>query len=336
MGVSTGLKYIAKLAGVSPSTVSRVINEKPGVTKVTRERILDLIKLVGYTPNLLARGLVANKVNAIGVVIPRTSEFVFSNPFYTEVLRGIGRGADSNKYHLLLSFAEEGSYASMYRNKMVSGIIVLSNRLHDPKMDELANLNIPTVLIPGLLENSKFPSVDVDNVDGAFLATQHLISLGHRNIAFLCGDKDSKYCVERLAGFKKAFRKDGISINEELIIETDFSRLSGYHMTGKLLRVSRPPTAILCINDATAIGALSALRKNGLSIPGHISLVGFGDTTFSEVATPPLTTVKEPFYDVGTWSVKLLIDLINARKRKSWNIILPVTLTVRSSTRRIN
>jgi LacI family transcriptional regulator len=332
---SINIKYVAKLANVSPATVSRVINRKAGVAKVTQERILELVDWVGYKPNLLARGLVGKKFNGIALIIPRTAQFVFSNPFYPEVLKAIGELANQYQYHLLLSFAEEDSYASIYRYGVARGVIVISNRLYDPKIDELAKERIPAVLIPGLLDNSKFPSIDVDNVDGGFQATQHLISLGHERIAFLGGAKDSKYHIERLAGYKRAFKKNGISVEEDLIVETDFSQLQGFDAMENLLRLRKPPTAVVCVNDVTAFGALLAINKNHLNVPDHISLVGFGDTPLAAIVNPPLTTVKEPIFDIGACAVKMLNDLVNGHQGENWNTVLPVKLVIRSSTRRI-
>lgn len=335
MADSINIKYVARLANVSPATVSRVINKKPGVAKITQERILELVNWVGYTPNLLARGLVGKKFNGIALVIPRTAQFVFSNPFYPEVLKAIGELVNQYQYHLLLSFAEEDSYASIYRYGVARGVIVISNRLYDPKIDELAKERIPTVLIPGLLDPSKFPSVDVDNVGGGFQAAQHLISLGHERIAFLGGARDSKYYIERLAGFRKAFQENRLLIDEELIIETDFSQLKGFDAMENLLRLKEPPTAVFCINDVTAFGALLAINKNHLKVPDEISLVGFGDTPLTPIINPPLTTVREPIFDIGVCAVRMLNDLINGNKRASWNIILPVELVIRSSTKEL-
>lgn len=335
MADSINIKYIAKLANVSPATVSRVINRKSAVAKATRERILELIDLLGYMPNLLARGLVGKKFNAIALVIPRTAQFVFSHPFYPEVLKAIGELANQYQYHLLLSFAEEDSYASTYRYGVARGVIVISNRLYDPKIDELAKERIPTVLIPGLLDNSKFPSVDVDNVDGGFQATQHLISIGHERIAFLGGARDSKYYIERLTGFRKAFEENRLLVDEELIIETDFSQLKGFEAMENLLRLKEFPTAVFCVNDITAFGALLAINKNHLKVPDDISLVGFGDTPLTTIISPPLTTVKQPIFDIGACAVRMLNDLINDNKRESWNIVLPVQLVIRSSTQRL-
>jgi len=331
----SSIKYIAKLANTSPATVSRVINKKPGVAKATQERILDLIGLVGYTPNLLARGLVGKKFNGIALVIPRTAQFVFSNPFYPEVLKAIGELANQYQYHLLLSFAEEDSYASIYRYGVARGVIVISNRLYDPKIDELEKEKIPTVLIPGLLDKSRLPSVDVDNVGGAFQAAQHLISLGHRRIAFLGGGRDSKYFIERLAGFKEAFQKNRIPVKQKLIIETDFSQLKAFDAMENLLRLKEFPTAVFCINEATALGAILAINRNHLKVPDDISVVGFGDTPLAAIINPPLTTVRQPIFDIGACAVKMLNDLIDGTKRESWNIVLPVQLVIRSSTKRI-
>jgi LacI family transcriptional regulator len=336
MADSVNIKYIAKLANVSPATVSRVINRKVGVAKLTQDRILELVEWVGYKPNLLARGLVGKKFNGIALVIPRTSQFVFSNPFYPEVLKAIGELANQYQYHLLLSFAGEDSYASTYRYGVARGVIVISNRLYDPKIDELAKERIPTVLVPGLLDHATFPSVDVDNMDGGFQAAQHLISLGHKRIAFLGGAKDSKYHIERLAGYERAFEKNRISVEKDLIVETDFSQLQSFDAMENLLRLREPPTAVVCVNDVTAFGALLAINKNHLNVPDHLSLVGFGDTPLAAIVNPPLTTVKEPIFDIGASAVTMLNDLINGHQRANYDIVLPVKLVVRSSTKGIS
>lgn len=326
------LKHIAKLAKVSSATVSRVNNGMPGVKKETRERVLEILNLVHYTPNILAKGLVSKQIKCVGIAIPRHTEYVFTNPFYYEILRGIGRIARQYKYRLLLLFEEEESYVSIYNSRIVSGILVISNRLNDERILELDKHNVPTVLIPGLINKSRIPFVDVDNYDGALRMTQYLISLGHKNIAFLGGVKESKYFVQRLDGFKRAHQEHNLFINEQMIIETNFTESEAFEAMKILIRSHQLPTAMICINMATTIGVLLAINKNGLKVPDDISLAGFGSMSSTRLVNPPLTIIEEPFYEVGIHAMRLLIDLISGVKRKKWNVVLPVKINLNSST----
>lgn len=333
--INVNIRYIARIANVSPATVSRVVNERPGIRRETRDRILEIIKWAGYTPNLLAKGLVTKGINIISLVIPRTSSFVFANPYYPEVLGGIAEVAERNQFRLLLTFGAGESYASAYRTGIANGIIIVSNRLYDPKVDELEREKIPTVLIPGLIRNSKLPSVNVDNEGGALKATEHLMSLGHEKIAFIGGSDDSKFYLERVKGFIKAFQKNGRSVNHELIIQTDFSQAGGFEAMDRLIRGKLRPTAVICFNDATAIGALLAVRRQNLSVPEDVSLLAFGNAQITGMLNPTLTTIEEPFHEMGVCAGSMLINLIRGNRDQNLNVILPVKLVLNTSTGRL-
>jgi LacI family transcriptional regulator len=328
----TTIKDIAPEAGVSIATVSKALSGgKSGMAEKTREKILEISKRLDYYPNLRARGLVAKKPEAIGIVIPRTSEFAFSNPYYAELLKGIGSRAREAGQHLLFFFAGKGNYAQLYHHRLAAGIIVLGNRMDDPLIEEAWRMKVPIVLIPGSLNQENIPSVDGDNRAGAFEAVGYLASLGHRRIAFLNGPLNSKYCVERLEGYRRALAKNGLAFQESLVLESDFSQDGAYQNMKKLLSLSPAPTAILVINDYSALGALRAAKEMSFQVPEDLPVVGFGDVPFASMLSPPLTTIREPFQRMGQEATDRLLGIIQGKRLSPKNRILPVELVIRES-----
>ena len=326
------IKDIAREAGVSIATVSRTINGEDGVGLETRERILAISRRLNYFPNLSARGLVARRPNAIGIVIPRTSEFAFSNPYYSEILKGIEKKTRESGHFLVFSFAEEDSYARMVQHQLAAGVIVLANRMDDPRVEEAWRMKIPLVLIPGNPRQPGIPSVDVDNLDGACQAVRHLVHLEHRRIAFINGPANSKYSLERLDGYRKGLKKNGLTVQEGWVLGSDFTQQGGYEGMKKLLSLHAPPTAVLVINDFSAMGALRAAKEIGWRVPEDISIVGFGDVPFSSMTDPPLTTIREPFPQMGMEAAGILLNMVGGKKHADRHRILSVELVIRDST----
>jgi DNA-binding LacI/PurR family transcriptional regulator len=186
------VKDIAVKAGVSIGTVSRALAGEKGMRSATRTNIIEIANRLSYHPNLRARGLVSKKIDVIGVIIPHTSEFVFSNPYYSETLKGIAQKVREKGLYMLLSFAGEESYARMYQHGLAAGLIILGNRMDDPRIDEAIKLKVPLLLIPGYSPPRPTPSIDANNYMGAFLAVEHLIKLGHQRIGFINGALNSK------------------------------------------------------------------------------------------------------------------------------------------------
>jgi len=328
----TTIKDIALEAGVSIATVSKALNGgKSGMAEGTREKVLEISKRLNYYPNLQARGLVAQKPGAIGIVIPRTSEFAFSNPYYAELLKGIGGRAREAGQHLLFSFAGEGDYAQLYHHRLAAGIIVLGSRADDPCIEEARRMNVPIVLIPGSRSHENIPSVDGDNRAGAFKAVSYLASLGHRQIAFLNGPLNSRYCLERLEGYRRALAKNRLAFRESLVFESDFSQDGAYRNMKKLLSLSPAPTAVLVINDYSALGALRAAKEMAYPVPETLSVVGFGDVPFASMISPPLTTVREPFQRMGQEATDMLLRSIQGKRLSPRHRVLPVDLVIRES-----
>jgi LacI family transcriptional regulator len=327
------IKDIARVSKFSIGTVSRALTGKRGLRPDTRQKIIKIAQNLDYHPNLQARGLVAKKPNVIGIVIAKSTQIVFSNPYYAEVMKGIGDAAKKSIHYPLLSFVEEGEgYADIYLNGLTSGIIILGSRINDTRISEAHKMGVPMVLIPGDPQQESIPSVDSDNIDGAFQAVDYLAKLGHKRIAFLCGPLDSKYTMHRFIGYQKALEKNGLQLQKELILGSDFTQEDAYLNTKKLLSMKNPPGAIFVVNDYVALGALRAANEFGVRIPGDISIIGYGDLPFASMTSPPLTTVKQPFQKIGYEGVMMLLKLIRGKKIGSKHLILPVELIIREST----
>jgi LacI family transcriptional regulator len=326
------IKDIAREAGVSIATVSRTMNGEDGVGRETRERIQAIARRLNYFPNLSARSLVAQKPHALGIVIPRTSEFAFSNPYYAEILKGIGEKTNESGQYLVLSFLREEDYARMYHSCLAAGIIVLANRIEDPGVNHARKSRIPMVLIPGDPLKPDVPSVDGDNYDGVRQAIHHLAQLGHRDIALFRGPMNSKYSIERRDAFQRAMKRHSLPFREDWVIEYDFTQEGGFLEMKKLLALENRPTALLLMNDFSALGVLRAAKESGVRVPEEISLIGFGDVPSASMTDPPLTTLREPFQTMGYRAADMLLKMIQGRRFSPKHIVLPVELVIRKST----
>jgi LacI family transcriptional regulator len=326
---------IAAEAGVSIASVSRVLNQADGVGAATRKRILEVVKRLNYHPNLHARGLAANKPNAIGIVITRVSQFAFSNPYYAETLKGIESRTRESDQYLVFSFSgddRDRSYTQMVHQHLAAGLIVLGNRIGDPWLKEAVREKVPLILIPGDPTEPAIPSVDFDNVDAGAKSVEHLADLGHRKIGLINGSLYSKYSADRLKGFQAALRKRRLPVRKQFIAYTDFTPESAYQAMKALLALSDRPTAVLIVNDHCSLGALKAAREMNCRVPQDISIVGSGDVQFTTMASPPLTTIREPFYEIGWEAADRLLRIIGGQELSESQLILPAELVVRSST----
>jgi LacI family transcriptional regulator len=328
------IKEIARRAGVSYSTVSRALNNKKGVKPQIRETILKLAKEMNYFPHYSAKALVQKKVGVIAVVIPRTSEFAFQNPFYSHILLGLSKEANKHDYRLMLSINEKGSYASLYHRRMVDGVIVVANRTDDNNIEELVRMQVPTVVVPGY-GDQKGPdvtSVNSENHQSIMRAVTYLISLGHTKIAFILGRMNSAYSTERLAAYKTALAEQGIPFESKYIRESDFTKTDGFNLMGKLLDMDEPPSSVICINDSVTPGALHQIRSRGLKIPQDLSVVAIGCSDALELHQPPLTTVKTKVVEIGKAAARSLIQIMEEGASQEKRIIIPSDLVIREST----
>lgn len=328
------IKEIAKAAGVSYSTVSRALNQKKGVGPEMRERIAGIAEEMGYFPHSSAKALVQNRIGVIGVVIPRTSEFAFQNPFYFDMLLGISSFARQHDYNLMLSINEQKSYASLYYRRLVDGIIVVANRMDDQYAMEMGEKNIPAVVVPGFPEGEhrELATVNSENFNCVKKAVSYLLSLKHRKIAFILGVPTSMYSLERFEAFKAAYKEAGLDYDPKYIVESDFSKTDGFRLMGELLDLADPPTAVVCINDSVTPGAMHQIKSRGLKIPEEISVVAIGSSDILEMFEPPLTTIKTKVVQIGQTAARVLLQLIDTGRCPEKHIIIPSELIIREST----
>ncbi len=327
------LEEVARLAGVSRSTVSRVINDHPSVKAETRRRVWEAIRESRYRPHAVARSLVTKRTQIVGMVIPEVVTQLFTDPFFPILLRAATEACNGHGYQLMLSlFSSSGdrqeSYQRLVRNAYLDGVIVASAALEDPLISDLLRDGVPFVCV-GRSPDERVHSVDVDNTGGTQMAVDHLIRLGHRRIGMVTGRPDMTAGQDRLEGYRQALTAHGIPVEAELIVEGDFTEASG--MVGMQRLLPAQPTAVFMASDTMAVGALKALRQAGRRVPQDISLVGFDDIPVASATEPPLTTVRQPIGRMATMAVEALLDLIEQPDSGPRRIVLPTQLVIRES-----
>jgi len=330
------LEEVARLAGVSRSTVSRVINDEPNVRPTTREHVREAILRSGYRPHAIARSLVTQRTNIIGIAIQESVSTLFTDPFFAPLLRGATAACNERQYQLMLSLfpvrsRDQETDQNVFRNGYLDGVIVASSSFDDPLIPQLLQDGIPTVSV-GRHQDPRVHYVDVDNLGGAFMAVEHLIRLGHTRIGTITGRPDMAPSQERLEGYKSALRAHGLGVTEDLICEGDFTESSGMTCMRHLLQAR--PTAVFAASDAMAIGALKVLREAGMQVPEDMALVGFDNIPIAGVIQPPLTTVRQPIEQLGAVAVDLLVSLLEQSPDTDvppQKLVLPTELAVRKS-----
>lgn len=326
------IEEIAKLAGVSKTTVSRVINNKPDVNPDTRKRILGLIEQYDFQPNAFAKAISLQKSHNIGLIIPHEAEYIFSNQFYVEVMRGVSTEVNKRGYYLLICYPHDHNYVDIYKQKRVDGFILMSpGSFHKNIIESLNEANAPFVATAKIPGEKRMVYVDVDNYYGATLVIEHLISLGHRKIGFI-GKPTLASSQDRMSGYKDTLEKHGITYDESLVrISENSSIKGGFDAMSQLLKNQNRPTSVFCTNDLMALGAINSVKQNGLSVPEDISIAGFDDIPLAEYINPPLTTVRQPAYEKGIRATKMLIQYLE-KKTKPKSVNLDVELVIRKST----
>ncbi|GIP18490.1 ribose operon repressor RbsR [Paenibacillus montaniterrae] len=333
---------IAKLANVSVATVSRVINSTAPVKDSTRKKIEALIQQYQFQPNAMARSLLKKETGIIGIIVPD-----LTNPFYTEVLAGAEQEALTTGHTFLLTnsvgdYQKESQYLSIMREKRVDGMIFLGGRINlkigDEELDqELIQhaSTIPTVLVNGTVKGNALTRVATDEYTGTCMAVQHLIECGHKQIGFLGGEMHMSTTSTKLRAFKKTMREAGLEVREEWILTDSFSIYSGRKQMEKLLQLADKPTAVMCVNDFVAIGAIKTAVDHELTIPDDMSIIGFDDIPLSHHFIPEITTVSQEANELGRTAIQVLQKLMNQEKVKKHTVIEP-KLIVRKSSARLN
>ncbi len=319
------------MAGVSHSTVSRALADSPLVNEHTKERIRQLAREMEYTPSAIARSLVRQRTETIGVVVSTVAD-----PFVSEVVRGIEETAFDSGFSVLLCESgnnrdREIAGVKMLREKRVDGIVVSASTVGDFYMPLLDELHIPIVLVNREQGTRYEYSVVTDDIDGGEQAIRHLLELGHRRIGLITGPTESQSSSNRLLAYQQTLERYGIAFDPALITPGDGRAVGGREGVARLFSRPHPPTAIFGYNDMTAIGAIAAAKKRGLDVPGDLSVVGFDDITFAEFVDPPLTTVRQRKYEMGRLAMGMVLDLLNGKKPAA-KVFLRGELIVRESS----
>lgn len=316
---------------MSSATVSRALTGRGYVREELREKILQVARELDYQPNSLARGLITKQSYTIGLVLPD-----ITNPFFPAVARGVEDVAQRNGYNVILCNTDgnprkEASYLGVLRSKQVDGVIFTTSQVSARHVERLLDAGTPVVLADRRVKiDCDF--VVVDNIEGAYLATQHLIALGHSAIGVITGPQKVTTSTERIEGYRRALQESGVKMRDELILEGDYRQHSGYRHAKSLLKLGDPPTAIFACNDLMAIGVLAALEEEGIRVPEEVAVVGYDDTLLASVVRPGLTTVAQPKYEMGAIACELLIDRIRAKDRPTQQVILKPQLIIRESS----
>lgn len=328
---------VAEMAGVSRTTVSFVLNNVNGVSisEATRQRVLDAARQLNYYPNAAGRKLVSGKASTLGLVLRQSHEQVFADALLPQVLLGVEKAAAPQGFQVLLKPLEpddNSGYMRLINENHVDGIILSGPRQDDTEIIRLHRDGFPIMLM-GQLPEGGIPFVDIDTVDDAACAIQHLLGLGHRRIAMITNASLAYTSAQqRRSGYQKALQEAGIDPNNSYLREGNYTPASGYEAMSELLKVSPRPTAVFVASDVVALGAMQAIKRAGLRIPEDIAMVGFDDIPLAEYYDPSLTTLRLPAYGLGWAAGERLVRLVNAEGLDMESVLLESELIIRQSS----
>ncbi len=330
------IKDVARLAQVSPATVSLALAGNPTVAAATRERVREAAQRLNYVPNRVAQSLQSQRTSAVALVIPHSAEHVFSHPYFMGVLRGIVDVLNRHDYTLVLSTAsseaaEATAYLKVLNSRQADGIIVASAAIDDPHVHSLIHGGYPFVYLGRYLGNARVPAVGIDDVGGARLATEHLLRHGARRIAHLSGPAGHQSAIDRMNGYGEALQYTGIPRDEALVSAGDYTEDSGYEGMARLLAAGALPDGVFAANDEMAFGALRALHAAGLRVPEDVALIGFDNIRLAEVVTPSLTTIHQPLDQLGHTAAEHLLCQLQGATPEPVQVLLPTHVVMRQS-----
>ena len=335
MTANLTLEDVAKQAGVSRSTVSRVINEHPNVRADVRKRVLEVIESTGYHPNAAARTLASQRSWTIGLVLPHSVSVFFTDPYFSHLTKGIAQACNQHNFTLALFIVgtkkdEEKIFPRISRKGLLDGVIVQSGHHGDQKIiGHMVDTKIPFVVAGRPFRSDNVSYIDIDNVNAAYNAVSHLIRIGRHRIGTISGPASSAVGIDRMKGYRKAMTARGLIVDETLIAEGDFTETGGYYAMKKLIPFK--PDAIFAASDVMALGAMRAASDANLNIPEDIAFVGFDDLPNAVFSDIQLTTVRQPVVRFGIQAVETLIDLIENGINPPRHIILDTELIIRDS-----
>jgi LacI family transcriptional regulator len=327
------IKDIAKELGLSVSTVSRALKDHPDISVDTKKAVVELSQKLKYKPNMMALSLKNSRSNIVGVIIPELVHYFFSS-----VIAGIQEVADKHKMRVIVqqsneSFEQEGEALDAFSDGWIDGLIVSISKetVSYEHFDELQAKGIPIVFFDRPIDQDNVDSVVFDDYKGAYDAVEYLLKIGRRNIVHFAGPASTHVGRERLRGYHDALRNNGIAFREDLVLPAD-SFEKGVAGVEALVAKGIELDAIFTCNDFTAIGALKALKREGLLVPDQVAVVGFGDEDIAKMVDPPLTTVRQPGKEMGRVAMQTLIDKINNAPTKEREHKLEANIVVRETT----
>jgi LacI family transcriptional regulator len=332
---SLTLEDIARQTGVSRSTVSRVINNQPNVSEKVRKKVLNAIHKTGFHPHAAARALASQHSSTIGLILPHSVSFFFTDPYYAFITKGIAQACNQHDYTLALFLVgskddEKSIFPRVSRKGLLDGVLVQSGHHGDQEIiGRMIDAQMPVVVLGRPFRSDNVTYVDIDNINASYIAVNHLIRLGRKRIGTIYGPAASTVGLDRKEGYRKALYENGIQVDKSLMVEGDFTEASGYLAMQKL--ISTKPDAIFAASDAMAIGAIRAVREMGLRVPDDIAFVGFDDLPMATISNVQLTTVRQPVVQFGIRAVEALLDQIENDDKQPHRIIMDTELIIRET-----
>ncbi|QAT38929.1 LacI family DNA-binding transcriptional regulator [Clostridium sp. JN-9] len=329
--MAASIKDVAREAGVSIATVSRVLNDVDVVNEETKKKVIEAINKLGYRPNIVARSLKTQRTKTIGIIIPD-----ISIPVYPEIVRGAEDGANIYDYNIMLCNTDldpekEKEYLRVLKEKMVDGVLYMSNSLEQSVIQLIKELQLPTVLVETRDKEEEFPSVSIDNTGAALDAVQYLINKGNKSIGFIGSHEDElNASALRYLGYKKALGENNIDIDDSIVSFGGLKSIDGYTGANKIFD-NKKVDALFCASDEIAMGAINALRDRRIKVPEEVDVMGFGNINSASVFYPKITTISQPMYDMGSFGMRMLIKLINKQPAETNNYVLDYELVERDS-----
>lgn len=330
------IKDVAKKARVSISTVSRVINDSKPVSSEVKQRVLDAVKELNYKPNEIARTLVTKKSYLIGVIVTDLAD-----SYVAEMVRGIEEIGKMYNYDILLcsTFGDmeaEVKYVRLLNTKQVEGIILISDILNEELHEQTQPSRAPIVYLNRFYYRQEYHTVRIDNFKAAYEMTNYLINLGHKKVAYVSNKGDKSFLEsDKIKGYKKAISQHS-DLQETIFYSKDRDIEDGYEVAEELVEYRDKITAVFCSYDELAIGVLNYLYDHNIKVPDEISVTGFGDIKTASILRPTLTTIQEPFYDIGAVAIRRIIKELKGEKVDNTDTILPFKIQVRGSTKKLN
>lgn len=305
------IKDVAKLAGVAISTVSYALNDSTRISQATKDKVLEAAQQLNYRKNGFASDLKRTKTNTIALILSD-----LAGPFYSELTKGVQEVSMTNGYDLIACSSQGGADSTavkFLKEKRVDAAIILAHNISNDIILQSARKGFPIILLDRQLTNEHVVQVEVDNFQGGYDATEHLIQHGHKEIAFISGPQNAHDSEMRFNGFKAALRDHDLIHQTKWLMQGEFTREGGYRATKILIAQGNIPSGVFYANDEMAVGGLQAFRENKINVPGDVSIIGFDDIQLAEFTTPPLTTIKQPKYEAGALAMHLILQQLSGQ-----------------------